>query len=62
MTFTFRDIYHNSTQNEIINHIIANIPGSEFKITEEPDSKINSVGVYEYESSEGIDYHIYKIK
>ena len=62
MMFTFRDIYHDSVKNEIINHIIANIPGSEFKITEEPDNKIESVEVYGYESNEGLDYHIYKIK
>jgi len=62
MTFLFRNIWHDSTKNEIISHIINNIPGSEFKITNNPDSKIKNVGAYEYESSEGPDYHIYKIK
>jgi len=62
MTFTFASsIWHDSTKNEIMNHIMQNIPGSEFKITEEPDSRIKNVGKFEYESSEGIDYHIYKL-
>ena len=63
MMFTFAaSIWHNSTQNEIANHIANNIPGKEFKITDELDSKIKNVGKFEYESNEGLDYHIYKIK
>jgi len=63
MMFTFAaSIWHNSTKNEIMGHIMNNIKGSEFKITEEPDNKIKNVGKFEYESSEGLDYHIYKIK
>jgi len=71
MKFTFTaSINHNSIQNEIANHIRNNVTGNSFLISDDAEddyiqhhiSKLENVPqIFEYESTEGLIYYIYKI-